>query len=379
MNKFPVNGIPKDSFFSQALYLDENFILAAPEMPFSEKLAEALLTWEFTEVQSEGKVQKDYAADKAGEAEGVEPAEATMLSDNEKIQRAETFYNAFQKYVEALFTQVSIANELEYKSVAEKIKNACDIVHKDRRYLLRVLKNTMENPNTNYLASHTIKSTIIAIIIGTYLKLPNHRLIELGISALLHEIGMIKLPPQIYLSGRALQPHERKAILTHPLLGFNVLKSFDFPLNITLGALEHHERENGTGYPQKLTGDKISLYAKIIAVACSYEALSSQRPHKEAKDGYTGMLELLRNEGKQYDDTIVRALVFSLSIYPIGLYVLLSSGRKGQVVDVNPENPRFPIVQVFGELTPDGKNKILETSQDKIYIVRPLNRDEIGT
>ncbi|MDR0720656.1 MAG: hypothetical protein LBF78_13540 [Treponema sp.] len=90
------------------------------------------------------------------------------------------------------------------------------------------------------------------------------------------------------------------------------------------------------------------------------------------------MLELLKNEGKQYDDTIVRALVFSLSIYPVGLYVLLSSGRKGQVVDVNPENPRFPIVQVFGELNPDGKNKILETSQTGVNIVRPLTRDEIG-
>jgi hypothetical protein len=91
------------------------------------------------------------------------------------------------------------------------------------------------------------------------------------------------------------------------------------------------------------------------------------------------MLELLKNEGKQYDDTIVKALVFSLSIYPIGLYVLLSSGRKGQVVDVNPENPRFPIVQIFGELTPDGKNKVLETSQDGVYILRPLTRQEIGS
>jgi len=88
------------------------------------------------------------------------------------------------------------------------------------------------------------------------------------------------------------------------------------------------------------------------------------------------MLELLKNEGKKYDETVVRALVFSLSIYPIGLYVLLSNGKKGQVVDVNPENPRFPVVQVFGELTPDGKNKIVETSQDGIHIVRPLTREE---
>jgi HD-GYP domain-containing protein (c-di-GMP phosphodiesterase class II) len=198
------------------------------------------------------------------------------------------------------------------------------------------------------------------------------------VAALLHEIGMVKLPPQVYLSKRPLTPQERKAILTHPVLSYNMLKSFDFPLVISLAALEHHERENGSGYPQKITSEKISLYAKIIAVACSYEALSTRRPHKEAKDGYTGMLELLRNEGKQYDDTAVRALVFSLSIYPIGLYVLLSNGKKGQVVDVNPENPRYPFVQVFGEQTPDGKNKTIETAPGGLTIVRPLTREDLG-
>ena len=229
----------------------------------------------------------------------------------------------------------------------------------------------------DYLGVHTVRSTIIALIIGHSLKLPNHRLIELGVAALLHESGMLKLPSQIYLSDRPLNEHEQKAILTHPILGYSMLKSFDFPLAICLAALEHHERENGTGYPRRIYGDKISLYSKIIAVACSYEALSSKRPHKEAKDGYTGMLELLKNEGKRYDDTIVRALVVSLSIYPIGLYVLLSSGQKGQVVDVNPENPRFPIVQIFGEFTPDGKIKTMQTSSDELSIVRPLNRSEI--
>ena len=89
------------------------------------------------------------------------------------------------------------------------------------------------------------------------------------------------------------------------------------------------------------------------------------------------MVELLKNEGKQYNDTIIKALVLSLSIYPIGLYVLLSDGKKGQVVDVNPENPRFPVVQVFGEINPDGKIKTVETSADTLTILRPLTRAEI--
>jgi HD-GYP domain-containing protein (c-di-GMP phosphodiesterase class II) len=379
IKNFPVKDIPPDSFFSQVVYLDSQFVLAAPEMSFTPEMIRALGDWEFNEVFSAGEPREDYAAVTEAAGAGEELTQTAFLSDSDKIKKAEEFYSAFQKYVENLFTQVAIKNELEFKPVAEKIKAVCEIIREDRRFLLRVQKNTLSNPSDNYLASHAVKATIISIIIGFYLKLPNHRLIELGVAALLHEIGMIKLPPQIYLSRRPLQPQERKAILTHPILGFNLLKSFDFPLTINLSALEHHERENGSGYPQKLTSDKISLYAKIIAVACSYEALSSQRPHKEAKDGYTGMLELLKNEGKQYDDTVVRALVYSLSIYPIGLYVLLSSGRKGQVVDVNPENPRYPIVQVFGELTPDGKNKILETSQTGISIVRPLAREEIGS
>jgi HD-GYP domain-containing protein (c-di-GMP phosphodiesterase class II) len=168
-------------------------------------------------------------------------------------------------------------------------------------------------------------------------------------------------------------------IYAHPIMGYNTLKSCGFPLAVSIPALEHHERENGSGYPRRLTADKISLYSKIIAVACSYDAISSYRPHREARDGYTGMLELLKNEGKQYDDTIIRALVYSLSIYPIGLYVMLSNGKKGQVVDVNPEKPRFPIVQIFGEFNPDGKNKTIETSPEEVQISRPLTREEIGT
>jgi len=376
MKKYGLKGIIPENFFSEPVYLDKHFILTAPEMPFTGKMISALKEWEFSEVYSAGDPMENYVA------KGVEPSESgdisdtSTLSDGDKIIRAEEFYAGFIKYVDNLFVQVAIRNELNFNSVAEKIKAACDIIKEDRRFLLRVQKNTLSSPNDNYLGSHAVKSTIISLIIGIYLKLPAYRLIELGVAALLHEIGMIKLPPQIYLSRRPLLPQEQKAILTHPVLSYNLLKSFDFPLTVTLAALEHHERENGSGYPRKLPGERISLYAKIIAVACSYEALSAQRPHKEAKDGYTGMLELLKNDGKQYDDTVVRALVYSLSIYPIGLYVLLSSGKKGQVVDVNPESPRFPIVQIFGELNPDGKNKVVETSQGGIHIVRPLTKDE---
>ncbi|MDR0600242.1 MAG: HD-GYP domain-containing protein [Treponema sp.] len=377
MKKYAIQSIPPGSFFTKPVYADDAFIITGPEVTFSPQLIQILKNWEIKEVQSDGEPREDYAGDEETVQEAGGMDEKALLDGGEQIRDAEKFYNEFLRYTRDLFYQMAVGREIPFPQVAQRIKELCGIVKNHRRYLLRITRRDVSQEE-NYLAFHTVKSTIIAIIIGGYIKLPPPRLIELGVAALLHEIGMILLSPETYLNNRPLSPEERKRIAGHPILGYNLLKSLNYPLAVSLGALEHHERENGAGYPQRLRGDTISLYAKIIAVTCSYEALTSARPYKDAKDGYTGMLDLLKNEGRQYDETIVKALVYTLSIYPIGLYVLLSSGKKGQVVDVNPEFPKFPMVQVFGELSPNGKNKIIQTSPEGIYIARPLRKEEIG-
>jgi HD-GYP domain-containing protein (c-di-GMP phosphodiesterase class II) len=377
MKSHTVRDIPPNYFFTGPVYLDGKFVVAAPEMPFTAELIQTLSDWDFREVLSDGEPRDSYSEGKAGSGPAVNLAQASALADAEKIIWAEDFCRELKAYINELFSAVFMREPVSFNRVAEWMKDSLDRIRENRRYLLRVLKD-MESVKEDYLIAHTAKSTVIAIIIGLYIKLPPHRLIELGVAAVFHEIGMIKLPAKVYLNSRGLSPAERKMIYSHPVLGYNTLKEYDFPLAVSIAALEHHERENGSGYPRRLSSDKISLYSKIIAVACSYDAISSYRPHREARDEYTGMLELLKNQGKQYDDTIIRALVYSLSIYPIGLYVMLSSGKKGQVVDVNPENPRFPIVQIFGELNPDGKNKTRETSPEGLRIIRPLTREEIG-
>ena len=373
--KYKTKDISPETFFSDPVYLDEQFILTAPEMPFSRELINALEEWDIPEVYCVGENLGDYADFFALDDElDVQDVPANSSS----MMKVEEFYSSFLNYTKNLIVHAAVGNELDFNQVARRIKTLCDMIRQERNAILRVQSNAMFNQEENFLASHSLKSTIISIIIGSYFKLPTHRLIELGVAALLHEIGMTVLSPRIYLSRQALKPLEKKAILSHPARGYNMLKANGFPLSVMLAALEHHERDNGSGYPRNLTGDKISLYAKIIAVACSYEAISAQRPHKEAKDGYTGMVELLKNEGKQYDDTIIRALVYSLSIYPVGLHVLLSNDLKAQVIDVDPEDPRYPIVQISGEQMPGGMNRIIATSQDGIYISRPLSKEEIG-
>ena len=379
MKSFPIEEIPPSGYFSKTAYIDNQFIIAAPETPFTGELVSALNEWGFTEVFSEGEPGDHYKSDdEMPENPDTEVDSRSMTEDSEKIKKAEKFYASFMQYTETLFDDVAMKKKLKQNLLMEKIKTVCGIVKEEHRYLMRTRQHAEQPTGKNYLISHSVRTTVISLIIGNYLKFPQHRLIELGTAALLHDIGMITLPPELYLSGRTFTEQEKKMIYIHPIQGYKILKTLNFPLAVCTAALEHHERENGSGYPQNLIRDEISLYGKIIAVACSYEALLAKRSHKEAKDGYSGMLELLKNEGKKYDDNIIRALVYSLSIYPVGMHVLLSNKKKGQVVDVNPENPRYPVVQITGELMPNGKKIIIQTFAKGLSIVRPLTRDEVG-
>jgi HD-GYP domain-containing protein (c-di-GMP phosphodiesterase class II) len=383
MEKYRIQDIPENSYFRGVVYLDEGFIIASPEIPIDERTRKLLLNWEFRELFSEGEPASEPPKDLLPFLE--RPEENDFISsdaeDEERLIRAAEIYTQLTEFTEKLLNRVfshfsggqddekllaGNSAGIDYQELAAKAREFCRIIQKENRYLLRIMQYKHKvngepdgqghDPSPpplsreNYQISHTVNSFILSVTIGDYLKLKDKELIDLAVAALLHEAGMLHIPPDTYLTGKPLTREEHKAIWSHPVLGFNILKSLNFPQNIRLAVLEHHERENGSGYPQRLTGGKISLYAKIIAVACSFEAITSTRPYKDAKDGHSGILDLLRNEGGRYDEAIIRALIYSLSIYPIGSRVLLSDGRSAHVVDVDPGEPRYPIIHIDGQI-----------------------------
>ncbi|MDR3325200.1 MAG: HD-GYP domain-containing protein [Spirochaetaceae bacterium] len=369
MNEYDVQEIKTGRFFTEPVYLDEGFVLLAQEMVFSDEIASLLTEWNYQKVLSNGVTREFYENDDANQV---------VQNDMDKIERARVFIEELEEWTAKFFMKISSnSSAVHFEMVAEKMKQLCDYIKVERRSVLQVPKNDAGADDESFYASHCVWTAIVSIIIGLRLKLPIHRLIELGAAALLHEIGMLKLPPSIYRIKSTLSDKEKGLLFEHPRLGYELLKSYNFPLSVCIPALEHHERENGSGYPRHLSKDKATLYSKIVMVAGSYAAITESRPHRDARSGYEGITDLLRNKSKQYDESVVRALVFSLSIYPIGQYVELSNGRKAQVVDTNPEDPRYPIVQIFKEQTQDGANKIVTTSASGIYIVRPINKDEV--
>jgi len=298
------------------------------------------------------------------------------MVDTEKASSAKSLYISYLSFAESLFKNLLERRELDFDSVLKKVMMVSEYIQKDRHYLMQAKQIVKSGINENYHVSHVVRASIIAMIIATYLKLPKHRLIEVGISALMCDIGVLKLSPEIYLDTYNATEQERKSIFVHPIHAHKTLKSYNFPMSICEGVLEHHERENGSGYPRNLTGDHIGLYGKIIGVSTSYEAFSLKSVEEE-KCGHAGMMKMLKNEGNQFDKTIIRALVYSISIYPVGLYVLLSSGERGQVVEPDPENPRYPFVRIIGNPSTDGDSKVVHTSPDGVSIARPLTRVEV--
>ena len=377
MNGVPVKDLRPDDYYNAPVFLDDDYILLTPETPVTKQLVTALQEWDFRQLRSEGTPGERIEVQTAAETDGAEAkvvAAGTVVADAERLERIRSFYEDFVVWVEALFTRYVTRNEVGLKEITDRSKSLVETVAENRKLMLRVIGTVP--PHSNYLVAHAARSTVLAVVLGQALKLPAHRLIELCMASVVHEIGMVRLPPQLYMADRKLTDQERASISAHPLLGYKILKEKQFPLAICLAALEHHERMNGAGYPRRVTGEKISLYARIIAVACSYDALTAARPFKEARGGSASILELLRNEGKQYDETVIKALVYSLSIFPVGSYVLLTNGKSAQVVDVNTENPRYPVVQVLGVRTPDGKEVIVQTSETGVRVLRALTKAE---
>jgi HD-GYP domain-containing protein (c-di-GMP phosphodiesterase class II) len=254
--------------------------------------------------------------------------------------------------VDGLFTKFTLEGAISLSQATEWIKKTIQMVHDGRDFLLRYLDVSAEGDRA--LITHAVNTTILALAVGDYLKMPPHRLIELGQACLLHEIGMLKLPPDLRRTSRSLTPEERKAMSTHTVLGYRILKGVSAPENVALAALEHHERIDGSGYPRALGAQKISEYALIIGVVCSYDAMMSRRPFRPGSlDGHASIRDLAQKNRKQYDERILKALGYTLSVYPVGTAVLLSNSSKGVVVKTDPAKPRCPIVRVV--LDPDGK------------------------
>lgn len=376
----PQSEIPNEFKTSESVDIDEFMSSDEPVKPQPKPVVQEAVSPSLAATTTHARtgLSEYLVANKPEVAADLEIAHSrtdTEEDEEKKVQDAQEVYTKFSNFIGDVFTQYATRKTFNINTLNEKVLEFCNYIRENKKYILRISPNN-ETRNKNFIISHSIRTTIHAIIIGQQLKMPYDKLVELGVTSLLHEIGQIRIPPQLYMNNKELTPSEKIQMQTHTIVGYNIIKDAGFPLAVQLGVLEHHERETGTGYPRHLSGNKISLYAKIIAVACSFEAITAPRHFKEEKTTYEGMVEMLKNSNHLYDDTVVKALLFSLSLFPIGAYVYLSNGKVAQVVNVSPVSPKNPIVKIIGSVTADGKPKIVQTDDESVRIIRAMNKKE---
>ena len=370
-----VGELAEGGYVDAPVFLDRNYVLLAPEIPVSKELVGLLRKWGYSSVYSSGTPQAKPASLEQGL--GGAPI-AQDLQELEHLTAAEAVYGKAMAVLDKVFTEFAESGELRRSAVSDQARDLCSAVRQNAQFMLRYQE--FKKPPDNYLLPHSVNTAILSIVIAGVLKIPPHQQIELATAGLLHDVGMLKIPEAVYKHPGKIPPEQRKAMMAHTVLGYRILKGASLPEGCALAALEHHEHLDGSGYPQKLKGDGIHLYAKIVAVGASYNAITSNRPFKEADSAHQAVMELLKARKVRYDERIVTSLVYAVSLYPIGSPVELSDGTRGIVYESDPKDFKSPLVRLVRdrEGRPVAEPTVVRTGEQRLTIVRGLTHAELG-
>lgn len=180
-----------------------------------------------------------------------------------------------------------------------------------------------------YTYLHCVNVGILSVSIGVKLNFTRDELIQLGAAGILHDIGKKKTPITILDKQGKLTKEEYELIQMHPALGYEMLSDAMELSNVSkVGVLEHHERFDGSGYPRGLKGKEITIFGRILAVADTYDAMTSDRAYRTAYEPSESVEFLMGDGNRLYDLEIIEHFIKCIAVYPIGTLVELSNGRK---------------------------------------------------
>ncbi len=198
-----------------------------------------------------------------------------------------------------------------------------------------------------YTLQHSVSVSVVALKIGQLMRMSQHDLKMLGMAGILHDIGKCKIPLDILNKNGSLSEEEFREIQKHPVYGYEIVKGMKLEdPRISLAVLQHHEHQDGRGYPLKLAAGKIHLFSKIIAVADVFDAMTSERPYRGKMALFKAMNEILTSSVNHLNPQVVNKLrTYVLSICP-GASALLNNGDIARIIMMNTDEPARPLIQI---------------------------------
>lgn len=334
MRLVATTSVAEGALLGKIIYSDQGQILLNEGVRLERKILDRLLDFGI-----------DYLYVKDPETDDI--VAKSSISDAVRLKAIRTIGDTFKQ----LQQDTKIANSFVMEKATKDFKNLIKLLV-DELYRSKDLLNLLSDVFTHdhYIFSHSLNVTLYSLAIGIELKLSPKELELLGLGAILHDVGKMKVPEAILAKPGRLTEEEFEVIKNHAEDGFQMLRNIPaLPLIVAHCAFQHHERLDGSGYPRRLEGDEIHKFGLILGVADVFDAVTSNRVYRPAMLPHEGLEILYSGSGTLFDSKVVDAFRRAVAIYPVGLTVLLSDGRKGVVEGQNPGLSERPVIRILEE------------------------------
>ncbi|WP_319561364.1 HD-GYP domain-containing protein [Marispirochaeta sp.] len=376
MKNINVDDLKAGMKFDQPVYIDGENILVPAEIRINEKDIARLRKWEIESVQTAGSL--------IDEEEERKTKEKTIkdLKESQSYKELLQIYLAAVKQINILFATLRQGRRVTTKELNKVAELLYQTVKRAPTEMTGI--TIRADKNRQGIAVSSVNCAILAMVTGMNLKLDDAKLHSLVLGALLHDVGMLKMPDAILNKSGDLHESELKTIYTHTVHSYNIItKELGYPEEIGLIALQHHERWDGKGYPHKISGDQIYILARVVSLVDSFEAMVRDKPYRDSMIGYSAMRQILNDNSRRFDSSIVKVFLKSMGIYPLGSVVILNDGSIGSVVRTHASVPLRPVIRILmdsdGNRFDNNDGETIDLLETKtLFIVRAINPQELG-